>query len=864
MDRRVQVYATTVMPVIQADPRHPGVPAHPPALPVGLTEAEAERLAKEFGPNEPVVRERQALVVKLLRRFLNPLVAILFISSVASGFLGDLVNATIIASIVVLSVIVEFVQTHRSERAADALKAQVAHTATALRDGSWCEIPSRTLVPGDTIRLSAGDMVPADAVLLSAKDLHVNEAALTGESLPVEKGVVEPDASLDAKAPDDERLVFTGSSVISGTGVARVTATGPRTRFGEIARGLALRAPASEFEHGISRFGVLILKTVMFLVLFVFAVNAILRRDPLQTLLFAVALAVGLTPEFLPMITSVTLTRGAVRMARQKVIVKNLAAIQNFGSIDILCCDKTGTLTTGDMALSAWVDPRGAASDRPLHLAYANSFFQTGVGNPLDAAVLRKASLGPSGSTVLAHEHPAISAFEKVDEIPFDFERRRVSVVVVRHGEPLLITKGAPEHVLAIATTYEVDGRVLPLDDAARAAAASTFERLGLEGFRVLAVASRSLPAREAYTKEDERDLTLAGYIAFVDPPREDATEVLAALRAEGIVVKILSGDSELVAAHICKRVGLDVGEMLLGSDVDKLSDPALGQRAEVTTIFARVSPEQKNRILRSLKLRGHVVGFLGDGINDAPSLHAADVGISVSGAVDVAKEAAEVILLEPGLEVVLAGVVEGRRAFANVMKYLLMGTSSNFGNVFSMAGAALLLPFLPMLPTQILLNNFLYDLAQVTIPYDNVDASFVKKPRRWNIDLIRRFMIAIGPVSSVYDFLTFYVLLKVFHASETQFHTGWFMESLATQTLVIFVIRTAERPWKSRPGAALALTALALTAFGLVLPFTVLGRWFGFVQLPAPFFGFLAAATVTYLLLVEVVKRALFRNAFA
>jgi len=832
-------------------------PRSSPPDPRGLTGAAVESRLTEVGFNESLPHKRQAFVVQLLRRFASPLVAILLLASIASAVLGDLTNAAIIFTIVVLSIVVEMVQTHRSERAAEALRAQVTPTATVLRDGSWQEVLTRLLVPGDVFRLSAGDMVPADGQLLEARDLHVNEAALTGESLPVEKS-----ASAGGGASDG--VVMAGASVVSGNATAVVTETGPRTVFGKIAVGLTARPPLSEFEHGIARFGVLILKTVLFLVLFVFVVSAVLKRDPLQTLLFAVALAVGLTPEFLPMITTVTLTRGAVRMAKRKVIVKNLAAIQNFGSIDILCSDKTGTLTTGNMTLAAHVDPRGEESERPLLLAYVNSYFQSGVDNPLDTAVLKKARIDPLDAAVLTHDHPDVSGFRKLDEVPFDFERRRVSVVVGRGEERLLVTKGAPEHVLSVATQYEVLGQSLALDDAARTAALATFQRLCAEGFRVLAVAYTSLSKSTGYSKADEHDLTLAGFIAFVDPPRDDANEVLETLRKEGIHVKILTGDNELVAAHTCKCVGIHVGNILLGVDVDKLSDPALAQKAERTTVFARVSPEQKNRILRALKHRGHVVGFLGDGINDAPSLHAADVGISVAGAVDVAKEAADIILLEPDLRVLLAGVIEGRRAFGNVMKYLLMGTSSNFGNVFSMAGAAVILPFLPMLPTQILLNNFLYDLAQITIPYDNVDESFVRKPRRWNIDLIRRFMIAIGPVSSLYDFLTFYVLLKVFHTTEMQFHTGWFMESLATQTLVIFVIRTTENPFRSRPSIPLTITTVLLTGVGLVLPLTSLGRSFGFVPLPAPYFAFLAGATATYLLLVQVVKRALFRRAFA
>jgi Mg2+-importing ATPase len=829
----------------------------------GLSEAEAQTRLARYGPNEPVVHHKQALIVQLLRRFATPLVAILLVSSIASAALGDVANAAIIFVIVVLSVLIEFVQTRRSERAAEGLKAQVAQTATVRRDAVWQEKLRRTIVPGDVVRLSAGDLIPADGVLLESNDLHLHEAALTGESLPAEKSI-DPKLRENANAayiPAPEHAVFMGSSVVSGTALALVSATGAQTTFGEIARNLATRAPQSEFERGIAQFGLFILKTVVFLVLFVFVVTAALHKDPFESLLFAVALAVGLTPEFLPMITTVTLTRGAVRMAKQRVIVKNLAAIQNFGSIDILCSDKTGTLTTGEMTLDVHVDPQGKSAERPLLLAYLNSFFETGIENPVDTAVLRKARVDPIDSAVLRHEHPDITGFTKVDEVPFDFERRRVSVVVEREASFLLVTKGAPEQVLAISTQCEIDGAVLDLDDAQRARCQATFEALGAQGYRVLAVAYRRLTKRAGFSKQDEHDLVLAGYIAFADPPRADAAEVVGELRAQGITVKVLTGDSELVASHICGRVGIDTKHVLLGSDIDKMSEPALAQRAEHTDVFARVSPAQKNRILRALKARGHVVGYLGDGINDAPSLHAADVGISVAGATDVAKEAAEIILLEGNLRVLLAGVVEGRRAFGNVMKYLLMGTSSNFGNMFSMAAAAVMLPFLPMLPKQILLNNFLYDLAQVTIPSDNVDESFVRKPRKWDIKLIQRFMFGIGPVSSAYDFLTFYVLLKVFHAPERLFQTGWFVESLATQTLVIFVIRTFRSPFKSRPSRALTATSLAIVGVGLLLPFTALGHWLGFVPLPVAYFFFLAAATATYLIIVELVKRALLRH---
>ena len=777
----------------------------------------------------------------------------MIVASIASATLGDFVNAAIVLTIVGLSMVIDFAQTHRSERAADALRARVAQTATVLRDGRWREIPGRLLVPGDVVRLSAGDMVPADARLAEAKDLHVNEAALTGESLPVEKAVT-----------GEATTVLMGSSVVSGTARAVVTETGARTAFGAIAKVLAARPPQSDFERGLARFGVFILKTVVFLVLFVFVVTAVLRKDPLESLLFAVALAVGLTPEFLPMITTLTLTRGAARMAHANVIVKNLASIQNLGSLDVLCSDKTGTLTSGEMELQIHVDPFGETSERPLLLAYLNSYFESGVDNPLDIAVLRKAKLNPLDSAVLRHDHPDISGYEKIDEIPFDFERRRVSVVARRDGEMLLVTKGAPEHVLSVATACEVGGATTPLEDDARARCTAQLEGLGRAGYRVLAVAYARVEGRATFTKEDERDLVLAGFIAFADPLRDDARAVVAALRKEGVHVKVLTGDSELVTAHVCERVGISTKHVLLGRDIDGMSDPALVHRVRRTQVFARMSPAQKSRILSALKTGGHVVGFLGDGINDAPSLHSADVGISVAGAVDVAKDAAEIILLEPGLQVVLTGIVEGRRAFGNIMKYLLMGTSSNFGNMFSMAGAALFLPFLPMLPTQILLNNFLYDLAQVTIPSDNVDASFMRKPHHWDVALIRRFMLWVGPVSSAYDFLTFYVLLKVLRAPEALFHTGWFAESLATQTLVIFVIRTAKNPLRSRPSYALVATTLGMVTIGLVLPYLPGASVLGFAPLPASFYAFLAIATCTYLALVELVKRTLFRRSLA
>jgi len=827
--------------------------------PIGLTGAEANvRLAK-FGPNEPAAARRSATIFQLLLLFANPLAIILLAAGVISAALGEVVNASIIVLMVLLSVALNFIQTYRSQRAVDRIRKEVAPTAAVLRDGKWLEIRRREVVPGDVIKLAAGDLVPADADLFEARDLHVQQAALTGESLPVEKTATPQ--SRHQPNNDEPHKVFLGTSIVSGTGFALVTATGKNTTFGDIATRLATKPPETEFERGTKQFGLLIMKTTILLVLFVLLVSVVLHHNFMESLLFAVALAVGLTPEFLPMITTVTLGQGAVHMARKKVIVKHLEAMQNFGSIDVLCSDKTGTLTSGEMALDQHVDPFGSSAERVFLLAYLNSLHETGVSNPLDEAIRERHRSDPLDTAVLQHDHPDIHEYRKLDEIPFDFERRRVSIVVEHQAKRLLITKGAPESVLAVCNAYELNGQQHPLDDDARARAETTYRGFCAHGFRMLAVAYASVSPQDAYRAEDEKDLVLAGFLTFSDPPLESAKSSLLALRRDGIEVKILTGDNELVTQHICSRVGLDSERIILGDELEKMTDPALAHVVEQTSVFARVSPAQKNRIILALKNRSHVVGYLGDGINDAPSLHAADVGISVSTAVDVAKDAADFILLEGSLSVLHSGIIEGRKSFGNVMKYLLMGTSSNFGNMFSMAVASVFLPFLPMLPTQILLNNFLYDTAQLTIPTDRVDETFIHKPQRWNVKLIRDFMIYIGPLSSIYDFLTFFALLKIFHASEQFFHSGWFVESLATQTLVIFVIRTARNPWRSRPSLALTLTTCTVVFFGTVLPFTPLGSLLGFTPMPWSFLVFIALATGTYLMLVEFVKRHLMRR---
>jgi Mg2+-importing ATPase len=817
-----------------------------PDRPTGLTSADAAQRLAQYGPNEPVSVRRLSAIVELFHLFANPLVVILLVASAISASLGQRTDALIIITIVLLGIAINFWQTYRSQQAAGRLRASVAPTATVERDGQWQEIALRTVVPGDLIRLSAGDLVPADARLIEARDLSVQQAMLTGESLPVDKHAESPQPT--ATGPEDPAFVFLGTSVVSGTGTAVALVTGPRTVFGDIAKRLGTRAPSSEFENGLRRFSLLILRTTIVLVLFILLVALAMRRDPIESLLFAVALGVGLTPEFLPMIASVTLTAGAIRMAREGVIVKHLPAIQNFGSIDVLCSDKTGTLTKGDMQIDCVIDAQGKRSDRPLLLATLNSRFESGIRSPLDVAILKESTFDVGGYT-------------KVDEIPFDFERRRVSVVVDNaDGRRLIVTKGAPEQLLPLATTVEYHDKLEPLTDTDRQRCVSLYERLGTEGLRILAVAYREVERAAIYGRDDERGLVLAGFIAFADPVLPDAAEAVHDLQRDGVAVKILTGDNDRVAAHVCEQVAIEHETLVTGEEIARLDDAALSHVVEEVSVFTRVSPSQKNRIILALKRRGHVVGFMGDGINDAPSLHAADIGISVMTATDVARESADIILGQTGLRVLHRGILEGRRASGNMMKYLLMGTSSNFGNMFSMAAASVFLPFLPMLPTQILLNNLLYDIAQITIPTDHVDRSYVRRPQRWDMLLIRDFMLLVGPVSSLFDFLTFYVLLHLLHATETLFHTGWFVESLATQTLVLFVIRTMESPLVSRPSAALTAATLTVVVTGLVLPATPLAPLIGFTIPPLSYFVFLVSATLIYLVLVEIVKRALVR----
>ena len=812
----------------------------------GLSSSEARERLTGFGPNLFRERQRKSLLRQYLSRFRNPLVVILLIASAVSAFTGEVANFLIIGVIVLLSVMLDFVQEYRANSAAERLKQSVSLRALVMRDGQPVSIPVKEVVPGDVVLLSAGDLVPADGRVLEARDFFVMQALLTGESYPVEKrpGTLAETAS---ELQEATNALFMGSTAISGSARMMVVKTGAATAIGEIADSLALPAEPTAFEQGTRHFGMLIMRLTVLMVMFVLLVNAFFHKPWLESFLFAVALAVGLTPELLPMVVSVTLSRGALRMAKQRMIVKRLSAIQDLGSMDVLCTDKTGTLTEARIRLEKHVDPSGRPSERVLELAYLNSFFETGLKSPLDEAIL-------------AHSHIDIGAWKKIDEVPFDFERRRVSVLVDNGETRWLVVKGAPDDIVGLCTRYEGDGG-RTLDAAALQAIAGQQHALEEEGFRVLGIAWRQVPMEHSHAVVgDESELVLAGFAAFLDPPKESAASALQALKRAGVAIKIVTGDSDLVTRHVCAQLKIPVTGLLTGKEIAQLGDQALRARVETANLFCRVNPAQKNRVIQALKARGHVVGYLGDGINDAPSLHSADVGLSVDTAVDVAKEAADIILLKHDLHVLQAGVVEGRRTFGNIMKYLMMGTSSNFGNMFSMAGAALFLPFLPMLPTQILLNNILYDVSETPIPLDEVDAVEIRTPRALDMNFIRNFMLVIGPISSLFDFLTFYVLLVVLQAGERLFQTGWFIESLCTQVLVIFVIRTRGSPLKSRPHPLLAATSLAVVALAAILPLTPLGVHFGFVPPPPAFYVILGGMVVAYLCIVELAKRAFYR----
>ena len=828
----------------------------------GLTSVEAAARLKRDGPNALGAEGRRGPLAVLIGQFASPLVLILIAASAVSIVVGDRVEAGIILAIVGMSALLGFVQEARSEAAVAALQARLAVRATVIRDGKQQDVPIHDVVVGDVVILGAGDIVPADARLLEANHLFIDESSLTGESAAALKNPLPGDLD-PSKESDLAGLAFFGTSVVSGNGKAVVTATGARTSYGTIAHRLTERAPETDFQHGVRAFSLLIGRVTMILVVGVFAINVELKRPLFDALLFSIALAVGLTPELLPAIVTLNLTRGARALSAHGVLVKRLPAIQNLGAVTVLCTDKTGTLTQGKLEL---VKAVGIDKDddeeatQALDYAYLNSNFQGSFKNPLDDAILAAA------------KPPAdLAAYSKIAELPYDFVRRMLSVVVARDGQPpLLVSKGAPESIMARCShVREDDNPTAPGGMYARPVDGESdrlnklVDEASADGFRLVAVASREISPAEVAglsnpdASELERDLTFEGVILFSDPPKPDVGEAIVSLANQGIALKIITGDNDLVARHVAGLVGLKVEEVLTGDQMRKMTHPALVARAPRTTIFARVDPDQKLQVIRALRESGHVVGYMGDGINDAPALHVADVGISVDNATDVARSAADIILLEPSLEAISQGVTEGRRTFANTLKYIRMGTSSNFGNMLSMAGAAMVLPFLPMSPGQILLNNLIYDASQTAIPSDNVDADVEAEPARWDVHQIERFMIVFGPISSIFDYATFGVLLLMLGNNEDSFHTGWFVESLFTQILVVLAIRTRRSPfWLSRPSWQLASAIVTALAAAVVIPISPLGSVIGFGGLPWQFWPLLGAIVFAYLALVEVVKR--------
>ena len=864
--------------VARLDPE--GTLAHMTSRNEGLSDEEAAERLVRYGKNQVAREESKTIIRQLLERLLNPLNVMLIVLAIINFFfLDDAESGTVVTTMVVLSVSLAFIQERRSNNAAEKLRDMVSTTASVLRrtatedsqlDGSESqnarkstrlEVPISELVPGDIIWLSAGDMIPADVRILSARDLFINQSALTGESMPVEKFPALSDPTIK-NFLDFNNIAFMGSHVISGTARAVVIATGTQTYFGALAHSIIGRRPMTSFEKGVNRFTWLMIKFMLIMVPMVFLINGFTKHNWMEAFIFAMSVAVGLTPEMLPMIVTVNLSKGALAMSRKKVIVKRLNSIQNFGAMDVLCTDKTGTLTQDKVIMKRHVDLRGEDCDTVLHYAFLNSFYQSGLKNLLDVAVLDHVDIRQD-------LHIDDQAYSKIDEIPFDFVRRRMSVVVSKAetNQHILICKGAVEEILSSCSKGEVNGEPFDMTAAHHEEMAKLARELNEDGFRVIAVAHKDMPAEQTvYGVKDERDLILIGYIAFLDPPKDSAAGALAALKHHGVKVKILTGDGDIVTRRVCKEVGLQIDGLLLGSALETMSDTDLARDVETTTVFAKLSPAQKARVIAALHQNGHVVGFLGDGINDGPALKAADVGISVDTGADIAKESADIILLEKSLMVLEEGVLEGRKVFGNITKYIKMGASSNFGNMFSVLGASAWLPFLPMAPIQILTNNLLYDFSQTAIPTDNVDEEYLTAPRKWDIGHIGRFMICLGPISSIFDYITFAVMYYGFgantEASAPLFQTAWFVESILTQTLIIHVIRTNKIPFfQSRASWALIATSLIICAIGIWLPFSPFAHSLGFVNLPWYFWPILCVILMSYFLLTHVVKNWFIRK---
>jgi Mg2+-importing ATPase len=846
----------------------------------GLAEDEAAARLEEYGPNEVAHEEKEGWFHRLYVSTRNPLVILLTVLAILSYSTGDFSAGTIMMLMVALGISLRFVQETKADNAAAKLKAMITITATVERNGQVREIPLRDLVPGDIVKLCAGDMIPGDVRLLFAKDFHVTQATLTGESLPVEK-IDAPDQRENISSIERTNLCFLGTSVESGSATALIVATGRHTYFGKVAHSLMGRQVETAFDKGIKKFTWLMIRFMLVMVPLVFVINGITKHDWKEAFFFALAVAVGLTPEMLPMIVSVCLSKGAIAMSRKKVIVKRLNSIQNVGGMDVLCTDKTGTLTMDRVILEIYCDLFKNENEEVLRDAYLISHFQTGLKNILDRAVLKHADL---------HGELGIHKFTKLDEIPFDFSRRMMSVVVEGpDGQCQLLTKGGPEAVFAKCTQFESEGEIFEMEPILVGDLLEQVNSLNEDGLRVLAIATKKVEKRPAYSKADECDLVLTGYIAFLDPPKETAIEAIKRLCQAGVTVKVLTGDNHLVTRKVCNEVGINAKKILLGKQVESMSDVDLAEAVETIDVFARLSPSDKQRVVKALQKKDHVVGFMGDGINDAPALRVADVGISVDSAVDIAKESADMILLEKSLMVLEEGVLEGRKVFVNILKYIRMGASSNFGNMFSVIGASAWLPFVPMAPIQVLTNNLLYDFSQVPIPTDNVGRLQITKPRPWHIGEIVKFIVFIGPISSIFDYTTYAMMWFIFKCNNlgltapaelawrfpptakpdatyaaALFHTGWFVESLMTQTLIVHVIRTNLIPFiQSRASWQLTTTTFIIMVIGAYLPFSPLAAALGFVQLP-PFYWLLLLTTlVCYLGLTQLVKVWLLRKSW-
>lgn len=810
----------------------------------GLSESDAGNRLKLYGPNDISRQKKIPLIFKFLSYFKNPMIIILIVAATFSGLTGSYRSTIIIFAMIFFSVIMNFYQEHKSSRAAEKIAKKLALKTTVFRNGQKKEIAAKLIVPGDIVLLSAGDIIPSDGVLLEADDFFVNESVLTGESFPTEK------SANDIKSSH----IFSGTNVISGYARYLTTKTGLHTEYGQIAAKLGDQHEVNAFELGIKNFGYLIIKVILFIVVVIFLINAIQKKDIMESIIFSIAVAVGVTPELLPMIMSVNMAKGSIKMSKKGVIVKRLNAIPDFGSMDILCTDKTGTLTQDKITVVKFIDNEGSSSESVLKTAYLNGYFETGIKSLLDKALLD-------------YKKMPIDGAQKIDEIPYDFMRRRSSIVFEDNGKRIMSTKGAPEEIFKICSLYRQNGQDQKFTKAESDKAIKLYDDLSREGFRVLAIASKEITEKKTkYTKTDEAEMTLVGFVAFYDPPKVSAKETVAFMVEHGIETKIITGDSPLVAKKICEDLDIKIKGIITGDefDVNKLSHEEMLIKARANSIFARFSPMQKEKVIEVLRQGGSVVGYLGDGVNDAPSLKMADVGISVDNAVDVAKETADIILMKKGLQELMEGVLEGRKTFGNTMKYIMMGLSSNFGNMFSLIGASLFLPFFPMLPSQILLNNFLYDTSQLSIPSDNVDAEYLKKPKHWDLKMIKRFMIIFGPISSIFDILTFVILFFVFKAPEATFQAGWFVESLATQVLVIHIIRTRRIPFlQSRPSKYLLLSTIGAVLLGGLLTMPIVGGFFGFNPLSLPMLLTIIALVITYLFLVEGVKQLFFKKIY-